>query len=234
MEKRSILNCPTEFDRTDLLHLLSLSTGRAIATQLVMGNIVIGNNGWNVDIRNRRISFGDKTYNMGIIGTEGYGDGTWLWGWANTQSNIPEIATAPSRRAKKLLSDVLEFTAEKFMLDELHTGHNLSMVTIGVSEENLCYYRCPYNGGALFVTVEGLPDEVFAPLSVEELAKQYLNIISTFYCDHRLLAAGFLYQNGNEFVEENGMITGSFSDQKLYFSFEEADGLSRVANVQIK
>ncbi|MGN1119210.1 MAG: DUF6882 domain-containing protein [Oscillospiraceae bacterium] len=228
----SILNTPIDFDKSDLLSLVSLSAGTAIARQNRMGGLVIKDNGWNVDIRARKITFGDNSFEIGIIGSESEESGTWLWGWANTESNLPELATAAARRAKKALAACPEFSEKKFMLDELRTGHNLSMVCVGASEKNVCYYRCPYSGGALFVQIEGLPAEIFAPLSSAEVMRQYVEIISAFYCDHKLLAAGLLYQNGAQLTDGGSCLDGSFSDRTLRFVFEEADGINRVVNIE--
>ena len=194
-----------------------------------MGELVIGNSGWNVDIKNGRISFGDKVFDAGILGTESEIEQTWLWGWANKESGLPERAVAPGRRAAKLLKDVPEFTNPVFMLDELHNGHNIAMVCCGISEENVCYYRCPYEGGALFVRISGLPDEVFAPLAPECLARRYMEVIQSFYCDHRLLAAGMLWLNGYDIKESAARIEGGGA----VFDFEEVNGLNRVTNVRM-
>ncbi len=229
--KRSILDCPIEFDKSDFLSLLSLSAGYSIACQNKMGVLVIGDNGWNVDIKGGTIRFGERVFKSGVLGSESHESGTWLWGWANTEGGLPEIASAPSRRAKKLLPDVAEFINGKFMLDELHTGHNLAMVCCGISEDAMCYYRCPYNGGAAFVTVSGLPEEVFSPLPIQEFVNQYMQIISSLYCDHRLLAAGFLFQNGNDFQAERDSIAAKFDNITLRFDFETIDGMSRVVNI---
>jgi len=229
--KRSILDCPIEFDKSDFLSLLSLSAGYSIACQNKMGELVIGDNGWNVDIKGGTIRFGERVFKSGVLGSESHESGTWLWGWANTEGGLPEIASAPSRRAKKLLPDVAEFINGKFMLDELHTGHNIAMVCCGISEDAMCYYRCPYNGGAAFVTVSGLPEEVFSPLPIQEFVNQYMQIISSLYCDHRLLAAGFLFQNGNDFQAERDSIAAKFDNITLRFDFETIDGMSRVVNI---
>ncbi|MBE6889203.1 MAG: hypothetical protein E7485_04235 [Ruminococcaceae bacterium] len=229
--KRSVLDCPIEFDKSDFLSLLSLSAGYSIACQNKMGELVIGDNGWNVDIKGGTIRFGERVFKSGVLGSESHESGTWLWGWANTEGGLPEIASAPSRRAKKLLPNVAEFINGKFMLDELHTGHNLAMVCCGISEDAMCYYRCPYNGGAAFVTVSGLPEEVFSPLPIQEFVNQYMQIVSSLYCDHRLLAAGFLFQNGNDFQIERDSIAAKFENITLRFDFETIDGMSRVVNI---
>lgn len=234
MENRSILQTPSEFDKESFLDLVSLSAGMAIARQNAFGELIAERGGWNVDIRGRKITFGDKSFDIGILGTESEQSGTWLWGWANTEANIPELANAASRRAKKTLGACPEFSTGKFMLDELHTGHNIAMAAVGAAEKCCCYYRCPYDGGALFVQIEGLPDEIFSPLDSTGIMRRYLEIIRSFYCDHRLLAAGFLYQNNTEFSEKDGEIEAFFPDRTLVFSFENVDGLSRVYNISSK
>lgn len=232
MKKRNILDCPIDFDRGDFLHLVSLSAGYAISCQNAMGELIIRDNGWNVDIKGGKIRFGENEFKSGVLGSESESSGTWLWAWENTEGGLPEISAAPSRRAKKALSECPEFQTGKFMLDELHTGHNLTMVSCAVSEKYVCYYRCPYTGGAAFVTVEGLPAEVFAPLSAEALLRRIMEIVSTYYCDHRLLAAGTLYMNGNDFTAEGNTITAEINGRMLCFTFEPAEGLSRLADVR--
>lgn len=233
----SILSTPVEFDKSDFFSLVSLSVGTAISRQKRMGELVIGESGWNVDLRQGEIKFGDRAFRCGILGSESYVSNTWLWGWAHTESGLPENAAAPSRRAKRTLSDCAEFTTGKFEMDELHNGHNLSMVAMGAAEKAVCYYRCPYNDGALFVQIEGLPDEVFAPLPLDALARQFVEILSEFYCDHRLLAAGMLHQNGYSFTEEKlhlgSVIICESGGRTLSFDFENVEGLFRAANVNL-
>ena len=227
---RSVLNCPIEYDRSNMLDVLSLSVGWSIACQNRMGAL-IGDSGWNVDLKSGTIKFGENTYKSGVLGTESHTSGTWLWAWENTEGGLPEIAAAPSRRAKKLLPDCPEFANGKFMLDELRTGHNLSMICCAASDKDICYYRCPHSEGAAFVTVEGLPESVFAPLDAQELLRQYMEIVSVFYCDHRLLAAGMLYMSGVEFTAEGASLTAEFSDRNIRFDFESADDVFKVTNV---
>ena len=232
MKKRSILDCPVQFDKTSFFELVSLSAGWSISCQNAMGELVIGDSGWNVDVKGGSIKFGDKVFRSGVLGSEAHSGGTWLWGWANTEANLPEIVSAPSRRAKRVLADVPEFSNGKFMLDELHNGHNLSMVCCAVSETAMGYYRCPHSDGALFVTVEGLPDEVFAPLPAERILRNIMEIISGFYCDHRLLTAGLLWLNGNDFSEEADCITAEVDGRQMHFVFEPVDGISRLADIK--
>ena len=232
MKKLSVLNCPIDFDKTNFLHLLSLSAGYCLDCQNRMGELVIGDNGWSVDVENGTISFGEENvYQSGIIGSESDISGTWLWGWANTESGLPEMTFAPSRRALRKLPDMEEFKNGSFILDELRTGHNLAMVCCGVSDRNDGYYRCPYSDGALFVTVEDLPDEVFAPVATDVLFRQYLEILSSFYCDHMLLAAGYLYQNGYGFTISGNTLAARLGNNTAFFEYEKAGDVNRLINI---
>lgn len=233
MEHISILTTPIDFDKSDFLSLLSLSAGSAILRQKRMGELVIGKNGWNVDVKNRLIRFGENTFDCGIIGSESYSSQTWLWGWANTESGLPENAFAPSRRAKRNLPGCEEFSTAKFSLDELHSGHNLSMTTVGVAEKNVCYYRCPYEGGALFVQINDLPEKIFEPASFLEIANQIVEIIGSLYCDHRLLCAGMLHQNGYKLEASENEISASDGTSILRTQFENVGGLYRTVGINI-
>lgn len=231
MNNFSVLDCPVKFDKASMIDILSLSAGFSFLCQNRMGEKIIGSSGWQLNPSEGIIRFGEREFTAGILGSESHIQNTWLWGWAHTESGLPERATAASRRAKKALPDLPEFQTGKFMLDELHNGHNLSMAVCGVYGENVCYYRCPYDGGAAFVTIHGLPEEIFAPAELQELLRQYLEIIRGFYCDHRLLAAGFLYRNGTKFSGSDLEIVADFGGAELRFQFEEVEGMCRVVNI---
>lgn len=231
MEHISVLECPVDFDRSSMTDVLSLSAGFSFLCQNRMGEQIIGDNGWQVNPAEGIIRFGEREFTAGVLGSESHIQNTWLWSWAHTESGLPERVTTVSRRAKKALSQLPEFQTGKFMLDEIHNGHDLSMIVCGTAAERLCYYRCPYDGGAAFVTIHGLPEEIFAPTDLQGFLRQYLEIIRGFYCDHRLLAAGFLFSNGTKFTETPGELHADFGGGELHLQFEDIEGMSRVVNI---
>jgi hypothetical protein len=89
-----------------------------------------------------------------ILGTEAYGAGTWLWGWANTASGLPQPSLRAATRLRRYGEDhgISELTDPTLSLDQAG-GHTLSMVAAGLLDAP-GYYRCPYEGGALFVLLE--------------------------------------------------------------------------------
>lgn len=231
MDKITACSCPVEYDESSFSDLLSLAAGRALLCQNRLGAKIIGDRPWAINPTEGLIRFGDSEFHAEILGTESEITNTWLWSRAHTESGLPERITAVSRKAKKLLPKLPEFQEGKFMLDGLHNGHNLAMATVGALPENVCYYRCPYDGGAVFAVIYGLPDEIFAPAAEGEFMRQYMDIVGGLYCDHRLLAAGFLHQNGTPFTLDGSTITADFTGKKLRMTFENTDGINRITDI---
>lgn len=232
MNKISALSTPIEYDRGDFLSVLSLCFGTVAARQNRLWEY-IGKRNWRVDVQKRVLGFGIHKFGIGLIGTESEYSDTWLWGWGHTEDGLPEGFADPSENVKSLLPNCPEFNEAKFDLDELRMGHNLSTVTVGVSDRNVCYYRCPYEGGAMFVQLEGLPDKLFKPLTFAETARLHLDIIGSADCSHKLLAAGMLHQNGYSFTDNGSSITSEHGGQVIRFDFEEVGGTVRTSNISI-
>lgn len=237
MNKISALTTPVEFDKSDFPSLLSLTAGTVIARQYRLGEFM-GKDDWRVDVTNHKITFGKhlfkkREFDIGLIGTESEYSNTWLWGWANTESGLSEDFVAPSLEAKQALQDCREFGESQLELDELCTGHNLSTVTVGIFDKNVCYYRCPYDGGAMFALIEGLPESIFEPLSLNEIMHRHLDIISSVHCIHRLLAAGLLHQNGYTFTDNGDHIVCEYEGQVLRFDFEKSGEIIRTSNISL-
>src|SRR4051812_15603287 len=64
--------------------------GIAIDKQFDFADL-IGDNNWNVDMKQGSISFGENlTFPMQVLGTISHASQSWLWAWANTQSGLSE------------------------------------------------------------------------------------------------------------------------------------------------
>jgi hypothetical protein len=51
---------------------------------------IVGDNDWNFDLATGLLSFGDQyIWQTQLLGTVSDDASTWLWAWANTESNIP-------------------------------------------------------------------------------------------------------------------------------------------------
>lgn len=231
MSNFSVLNCPAAYDKTSFFDILSLSAGYTLLCQNRLGERIIGENNCAVNPKEGIIRFGEREFPAEILGYVSSYRNTWLWSWAHTESGLPEKIAADSRRIKRTAPDLPEFRTGKFSLDELHSGHNIAMAACGISEQRMCYYRFPAEGTDVFFTIHNLPDDIFTPPTASEFISQYMEIVGGLYCDHRLLAAGFLYKSGIEFECSDSEITAKFGGESVTLRFDNSFEAPRIADI---
>jgi hypothetical protein len=167
----------------------------AMARQLALADLIGGRN-WGVDIPAGTASFGtDLSYSIQLLGTESEQDHSWLWAWANAQSDLPPavLHAASWLREYGQRSAVAELVEPTFSLDRAD-GHQLALLASGLTGR--CYYRGPYPGGALFFLLEGVPAEVLAPARPERAVTVITQVLQAFPVDHRAAVQSFLQQQG--------------------------------------
>lgn len=166
-----------------------------------------------------------------VLGTESEASGTWLWAWANTDSNIPThlLVASLALKAYGEKHGISELTTPELSLDQFD-GHTLALLASGICDAN-AYYRCPYEGGALFVLImdENFPKCTDPPL--QRIATVFPQAIAALEIpDHRLALAGYLdhyglvhEQDGDTLVvKENGesVLTATFDEQNRLTNLE--------------
>ncbi|MEV0588826.1 DUF6882 domain-containing protein [Nonomuraea sp. NPDC050310] len=190
-----------------LTQQLSRSVATSLARQFALMDL-LGNRPWSVDTRAGLIFFGDDLrFPLQLLGTESHGDQSWLWAWANTQSNLPPdlLRAAEWLRDHGRQHGIPELTEPSLPLDRAD-GHLLALLSAGVTGR--CYYRGPYQGGALFVLLENVPDVVFAPAHPERVLSVLGQALSTYELDHRTLVESFLVQQGWQVESGPGFVGG--------------------------
>ena len=175
---------------------------------------VIGDAGWQLDLDTGTISFGPTlTFPIQILGTESEYSNTWLWSWANAESNIPpsliqaalqlrELGTA--ERIPELLNDQLD-------LNQI-SGHQIALAAAGICQSD-CYYRGPYGGGAAYVLIDAPIVREQRSASPVRVINVFNQLISTFALDHRRALTAFLRQKGYTLTETATGIEATASDR---------------------
>lgn len=191
----------------------------------------LSDHNWNVDLETGKADFGKgRIYPIQIVGTESEANGTWLWGWANEGSNIPTslLTCAMTLRALGTKKEIQELTQPQIELNEVN-GHMLAMVACGICNAD-AYYRGPYNGGALFFTMQQMPLQKQQGASPTELISIMSSVISQFPVNHKTMAQSFLNQQGYSLAESEGKIVASAengNDITLVL-----DELGRISNLE--
>ena len=205
-----------------------------VAAQEAGSKLIVKGRRWSVDLKRGEISFGDDAPRaIWYIGSEASSSRTWLWGYENINRLDERLLT--------LARDVRDF-GSRYGLEELSTpklalsaeinGHALSAIACGLSQEPVCYYRCPHAGGAVFVVLaagECVSSDGTIKLSMDargliSLARDY---IGAFQLNHAVFIKALLLRNGTKFSEAAGKIVANFKNDAV-FSFDNLGWLSEV------
>lgn len=169
---------------------------------------LVGECDWHFDVSTGLLSYGNQyCWHTQLLGTESEVDGSWLWAWANTASNIPAqlLVASLALKAYGEQHGIPELTTPQLPLDQID-GHTLSLLASGICEAN-AYYRCPYEGGALFVLImdENFPQCPDPP--IQRIATVFPQAIAALAIpDHRLALAGYFDFYGITFEDAENRI----------------------------
>jgi hypothetical protein len=187
---------------------------------------------WQFSLATGLLSF-DPFYSwqVQLLGTESESTRSWLWGWANTLTHISDHLLEASGTMKAFGKErgITELVKPEVSLTQID-GHTLALLASGICEAN-AYYRCPFDGGALFVLIkdENFPKCPDPPL--RRIAKVFPQVIASLEIpDHKLALAGYLGHYGlsherdgdNLVVKENGeaVLAATFDDQNRLTALE--------------
>jgi hypothetical protein len=211
-----------------LIALLSKHVGNAYARQLAFADL-LGERDWSLDVQQGVATFGaDMSHPVQLLGTEAHGNHTWLWAWANEQSGLPDSVLVACRRIREFgaQQNIAEFQERSFSLDRAD-GHTLSLVASGIVGQ-CCYYRGPYDGGALFFLVNEVAPEVLQPVDAERAIRVISEVISQFEVDHRVMVESFLPSQGFSLEPAGDGVVAVRHGDRIEISYDTAGRISQI------
>jgi hypothetical protein len=190
-----------------------------------------GEDDWSFNMTDGQITFGDSvSYRIEILGTEDHVGETWMWGWANKASEIPDrlLCAVNELRSFGDEHDIRELIEAKLPLEEID-GHTVGLVAAGFAKGK-AYYRCPYKNGALFVLITDDQLEFFV---ADQLVRALVIIPQAISAleirDHRAAIAAYLRQQGIEVMEDGGnLVVQGEREPLLTAEFDELKRLTRL------
>lgn len=206
---------------TSLAGLLEYHGAASLDKQWALGDL-IGDADWHVSMAEGVISFGDKRFPIQVLGSESAASGTWLWSWANHASNLPPalVRSAELLRGFGAEHGVAELAEAELSLESV-SGHLLAMIAAGVLGAD-CYYRGPYEGGAVFLLLEA--PELRVRLSPPtRMINVFIQFISTFEVNHRRALLAYLQSRGYECAAEGDELVGANQQGSIACRFDEHD-----------
>lgn len=192
---------------------------------------VIGSNSWQFDMDKGEISFGaDLIFPVQIIGSISFNDNSWMWGWANKQSGMPEHLLVQSNKLKEI--------GERKNIDELKNpqfsvnggfDHKMGMIACGIFKSN-CYYAANYGKGSLICTID-------SP-QIPNLNKDFTKVLSTFSqfvagfeISHKEAFKNYLIDKDYQIKVDNDVISGLNEQTIIRAEFDDLGRMKNIKNV---
>ncbi|MBA3707544.1 MAG: hypothetical protein H0W83_01845 [Planctomycetes bacterium] len=134
-----------------LRHLLNQHVVAGLHKQLRL-QAVVGQRPWTFDLPTSTLRFGDDlAFATQVLGTESERSKTWLWSWANEESQMPPecVKAALKLRAIGTGSGIDELAAPQLPTKSV-SAQDLALVATGLFGAG-GFYRGPYEGGAIWL-----------------------------------------------------------------------------------
>lgn len=132
---------------------------------------LVGEHFFDLDLEAGFARFGsDLAFPCQVLGTQSDNTLSWLWAWSEAQEDIPLglIRAALEMRDWGLREGVPEASEPAVDLDRAD-GRMLAMIATEVCKAS-CFYRDPYDGGALFLLLSGSVIDGQPSLDAQRLA----------------------------------------------------------------
>jgi hypothetical protein len=213
------------------LNWLSRDMGVAIIRQTKFGELIGDAPSWDADMGRGAISFNGRELPASFLGSESYSSNTWLWGWVNVNEYAEHIYKDSEIFYQHcMMQQMNELKGAELPLTELINGHALASMAAVANEARVCYYKAPYNGGAAFLLVKDIPDEVFAPIPTPFAATVICQSIDAFPLNHRYLVDGIMEVYAKSTQSDENTVSGTFFDGGvLSVAFDES---GRIVNIK--
>ncbi|HYE04195.1 MAG TPA: hypothetical protein VEL07_01630 [Planctomycetota bacterium] len=179
---------------------------------------------WSFAMDDGLLRFGNRlAFSAQVLGTESQASATWLWGWANPASAIPDrlLRTVDSLKAWGAQRGIAEFTAARSPTTQ-RSGEWWGLLACGLVKAGACYAGA-YDGGSLHLLITDLT----YPPRRRTGAMQAANIMMQGISDHvvrdqRRAVVGYLDWLGWAATEDGtDIITRADDGQELRIAFDE-------------
>jgi hypothetical protein len=211
-----------------LIEHVSQHLGIAMARQMALSDY-LGEHNWQVNMDAERIIFnGNQAYPIQLLGSESSLDNTWLWIWANAAAleQFPPSLFRDASQIRRLgeAEGITELTTDTTPMSAVSNGSVYSALAVGVSGA-ACYYRCPYENGALFCLIYDVPLTV-KPLPLERTATVIMQILQ-YGLPHKAVITPFLEQQGYGItIQDNRWIAEDSAKRQIQLTFDDLDRMS--------
>ena len=216
-----------KIDYNTLEELIEQHAGLSFEKQLVFGD-VIGSNAWELDMGKGNIIFGDLDFPIQIIGSLSFNDSSWMWGWANAKSGMPENLLVQSNQLKEIGQNkgIKELTDGHFNVEK-GFEHKIGMMACGLFNSK-SYYCANYGQGTLVVTIDDDKIPEIDKTRIEKVLTNFPQLISAVDLNHKNTFKNYLIDRDFELNILENRIEGMKNDKVLTAEFDELNRLKSL------
>lgn len=217
----------TKPDFNTFLELLDQNAASSLEKQFLFGDI-IESKPWQLDMSLGTISFEELTFPIQIIGSLSFNNNSWMWGWANTQSGIPENLLIQSNQLKNIGTDknITELTDAHFQVTE-GFEHKIGMIACGLFNSK-CYYCANYGQGTLVVTIDSDLIPEIDTNKAEKVLTHFPQVISSIDVNHKNAFINYLIDKEFQIAITPNTVEGMKNESTITANF---DTLGRLTSL---
>jgi Family of unknown function (DUF6882) len=196
---------------------------------------IIGENMHELDLDAGLIRFrSDLAFPFQVLGTESDNSLTWLWAWAEEQTEIPEnlIQSSLQLRDWGVREGIREFTMPSVDLDRTD-GNSLAMVSTQITMAN-SYFRDSYEGGAVYLLIFGKSIENEPSFDRASLFRHLTDLLSRYELNYQKVLLSYLDRKGLSPDAKDSLVTCELeTGERVNAEFDEAGKLKAWNGQQI-
>lgn len=194
------------------------------------GNLadIIDSKSWQFDMNEGTISFEDIILPIQIIGSLSFNNNSWMWGWANSKSGIPENLLIQSNKLKAIGEEknIEELTNPHFHVEE-NFEHKIGMIACGIFNSK-SYYCANYGQGTLVVTIDDDAIPAIDKSKPEKVMTNFPQAISSFDVNHKNVFINYLIDREIPLKITNNSIEGKKDNNIIIANFDELNRLTSL------
>jgi hypothetical protein len=179
-----------------------------------------------LDLDAGKIRFEDLEFPVQVIGTESDNTLTWLWAWAEEQTEVPIglLQSAIQLRTWGGNEGIPEFTVPSVDLNRAD-GNIMAMISVEICRAS-CYYRDDYEGGTVFLLLFDRMIDSQPSFDRARLLLRFSDLISRYDLNHRNVVLSYLTLKGLSPVEQRNLINCELeSGERLNAEFDDTGRL---------
>ena len=194
----------------------------------------LGEHVLDLDLDAGTARYNDISVPFQVLGTESENSLTWLWAWSDEQTELPDNLLVAARKLKAWgeKEGLQELTIPSLDLDRAD-GTMLSLIASEVCSAS-GYYRDAYQGGTVFLLVQGIALDDQLVFDRAGLILQLRDLAARYDFNHRHALLSYFHSRGLIATDARGTVNAELaSGERVIVEFEQSGHVRTINGVPL-